>query len=82
MFIITYASPMLFYLSMVLYISIKDTVSLLINKDGNLGEILKTVLGMPCLVPLSINSVFLTAYTIVLLLMRNHLFIWSVFSPK
>jgi hypothetical protein len=24
----------------------------------------------------------LSAYTIVLVLMRNHLFIWSVFSPK
>ncbi|XP_027360713.1 GPI ethanolamine phosphate transferase 2 isoform X2 [Abrus precatorius] len=82
MFIITYASPMLFSLSMVLYISVKVTICPLITKDGNSGEILKTLLGFPCLVPLSINSVLLTAYTIVLLLMRNHLFIWSVFSPK
>ncbi|XP_028754540.1 GPI ethanolamine phosphate transferase 2 isoform X1 [Neltuma alba] len=82
MFIITYASPMLFYVSMVLYISVKDTVYSLISKDGNSGEVLKTVLGLSCLVPLSMNSVLLTAYTIVLLLMRNHLFIWSVFSPK
>ncbi|XP_020217261.1 GPI ethanolamine phosphate transferase 2 isoform X1 [Cajanus cajan] len=81
MFIITYASPMLFFLSMVLYISVKATVYPLV-RNGNSGEILKTLLGFPCLVPLSINSVLLTAYTIVLLLMRNHLFIWSVFSPK
>lgn len=82
MFIITYASPMLFFLSMVLYISVKATSYPLVISNGNSGEILKTLLGFPCLVPLTINSVLLTVYTIVLLLMRNHLFIWSVFSPK
>ncbi|XP_061352050.1 GPI ethanolamine phosphate transferase 2-like isoform X3 [Gastrolobium bilobum] len=82
MFIITYASPMLFFLSMVLYISVKISIGSLVTKKGNSGEILKTLLGFPCLVPLSMNCVLLTAYTIVLLLMRNHLFIWSVFSPK
>ncbi|CAN0858333.1 hypothetical protein LINGRAHAP2_LOCUS7195 [Linum grandiflorum] len=40
------------------------------------------MLGFPCLVPLTINSILLTSYTVVLLLMRNHLFVWSVFSPK
>ncbi|KAK3411788.1 hypothetical protein EUGRSUZ_I00548 [Eucalyptus grandis] len=40
------------------------------------------MLGFPCVIPLCLNSVMLTAYTIILLLMRNHLFIWSVFSPK
>ncbi|CAJ1931310.1 unnamed protein product [Sphenostylis stenocarpa] len=82
MFIITYASPMLFFLSMVLYISVKATIYPLVIRNGNSGEILKTLLGFPCLVPLTINSLLLTVYTIVLLLMRNHLFIWSVFSPK
>lgn len=82
MFIITYSSPMLFFLSMVLYISVKATNYPLVIRSGNSGEIFKTLLGFPCLVPLTINSVLLTAYTIVLLLMRNHLFIWSVFSPK
>ncbi|TKY69942.1 GPI ethanolamine phosphate transferase 2 [Spatholobus suberectus] len=82
MFIITYASPILFFLSMVLYISVKASNYPLVIRNGNSGEILKTLLGFPCLVPLCINSVLLTAYTIVLLLMRNHLFIWSVFSPK
>ncbi|XP_047152506.1 GPI ethanolamine phosphate transferase 2 isoform X1 [Vigna umbellata] len=82
MFIITYASPMLFFLSMVLYISVKAIIYPLVIRNGNSGEILKTLLGFPCLVPLTINSVLLTVYTIVLLLMRNHLFIWSVFSPK
>ncbi|XP_027187605.1 GPI ethanolamine phosphate transferase 2 isoform X2 [Cicer arietinum] len=82
MFIITYASPMLFFFCLVLYISVKVTVCPLVTEGGNSGEILKSLLGFPCLVPLSINSIFLSANTIVLLLMRNHLFIWSVFSPK
>ncbi|MCH93973.1 GPI ethanolamine phosphate transferase 2-like, partial [Trifolium medium] len=82
MFIITYASPMLFFFSLVMYISIKIIICPLVTDGGNSGEILKSLLGFPCLVPLSINSILLSAYTIVLVLMRNHLFIWSVFSPK
>ncbi|KAL5078981.1 hypothetical protein RYX36_007402 [Vicia faba] len=82
MFIITYASPMLFFFSLVLYISIKVRICPLVTGGGNSGEILKSLLGFPCLVPLSINSILLSANTIVLVLMRNHLFIWSVFSPK
>ncbi|CAK8537153.1 unnamed protein product [Lathyrus sativus] len=82
MFIITYASPMLFFFSLVMYISIKIRIYPLVSGAGNSGEILKSLLGFPCLVPLSINSILLSANTIVLVLMRNHLFIWSVFSPK
>ncbi|KAM1091589.1 hypothetical protein FF1_019057 [Malus domestica] len=82
MFVITYASPMLFILSMVMYVSVKDTSCLpsLVNADST--QLLKLMLGFPCLVPLGLNSILLTAYTIVLLIMRNHLFVWSVFSPK
>ncbi|CAN8287760.1 unnamed protein product [Cochlearia groenlandica] len=86
MFMITYASPMLFLLSLVMYIGAKlrndshSTVTA--HQDKDLGETLKLKLGLPCLVPLCINSILLTAYTVVLLLMRNHLFVWSVFSPK
>ncbi|KFK32804.1 hypothetical protein AALP_AA6G290300 [Arabis alpina] len=87
MFMITYASPMLFVLSLVMYIganlrnlSHSSTVSG--HQETSLGQILKLNLGFPCLVPLCINSILLTAYTVVLLLMRNHLFVWSVFSPK
>ncbi|XP_047316261.1 GPI ethanolamine phosphate transferase 2 isoform X1 [Impatiens glandulifera] len=76
MFIITYASPMLVFLSLVIYISMKTTSSL------SLGNLLKKTVGFACLVPLGINSIILLAYTIMLLLMRNHLFVWSVFSPK
>ncbi|KAI3664802.1 hypothetical protein L6452_43410 [Arctium lappa] len=78
MFAITYASPMLALLGMVMSISMKD-----INpREANIGQLLKMILGFPCLVPLALNSVLLVAYTIILLLMRNHLFIWTVFSPK
>ncbi|KAM7262240.1 hypothetical protein ACFE04_021317 [Oxalis oulophora] len=79
MFMITYASPMLALLSMVMYISTKDFA---IPSNADVGYVLKTLLGFPCLIPLGFNSINLTAYTIVLLLMRNHLFVWSVFSPK
>ncbi|KAL4569279.1 hypothetical protein LXL04_024915 [Taraxacum kok-saghyz] len=77
MFVITYASPMLAFISMVMSISMKD-----MNPNLNMGQLLKRILGFPCLVPLGLNSVLLVAYTIILLLMRNHLFIWTVFSPK
>ncbi|CAK9169181.1 unnamed protein product [Ilex paraguariensis] len=82
MFVITYASPMLVLLSMVMYISLKDTIPLMNAQDVDFGHLLKMTVGFPCLVPLGLNSIFLVAYTIVLLLMRNHLFVWSVFSPK
>ncbi|XP_037497690.1 GPI ethanolamine phosphate transferase 2 isoform X4 [Jatropha curcas] len=82
MFIITYASPMLVILSMVIYISVKDTSYLATTQIVDSGHFLKMMLGFPCLVPLALNSILLTAYTIILLLMRNHLFVWSVFSPK
>uniref|UniRef100_A0A5B7BMG7 Putative Alkaline-phosphatase-like family protein n=1 Tax=Davidia involucrata TaxID=16924 RepID=A0A5B7BMG7_DAVIN len=82
MFIITYASPMLALLSMVMYISMKNTRSLVYPQGADFGHLLKMTVGSPCLVPLGLNSVFLVAYTVMLLLMRNHLFVWSVFSPK
>ncbi|KAK8487116.1 hypothetical protein V6N11_059554 [Hibiscus sabdariffa] len=82
MFIITYASPMFILLSLVMYISTKSMAHLVIPEKANAGDLLMTMLGFPCLVPLVINSILLTAYTVVLLLMQNHLFVWSVFSPK
>ncbi|XP_038720563.1 GPI ethanolamine phosphate transferase 2 isoform X2 [Tripterygium wilfordii] len=82
MFIITYASPMFALLSIVMYISVKKTSHLVEFEIADSGYLLKMMLGLPCLVPLGLNSIILVAYTIVLLLMRNHLFVWSVFSPK
>ncbi|WCJ31981.1 GPI ethanolamine phosphate transferase 2 [Euphorbia peplus] len=82
MFLITYASPMLVLLSMVMYVSVKDTSYIDTTQPADSGNLLKKMIGFPCLVPLGLNSILLTAYTIVVLLMRNHLFVWSVFSPK
>lgn len=82
MFIITYAAPMLALLSMLMNISLRGRISLVNAQDVDLHYMLKTTLAYPCLVPLGLNSIFLVAYTIILLLMRNHLFVWSVFSPK
>ena len=65
------------YLGTVVYISMKD-----ISTQHLWSNILDKMITMPCLLPLLINSVTLTSYTIVLLLMKNHLFVWSVFSPK
>ncbi|GAB2226125.1 hypothetical protein Drorol1_Dr00021917 [Drosera rotundifolia] len=82
MFSITYASPMLVLISLVMYVSVEDDGSPQMLPDAGSGHILQKMIGIPCLVLLCINSIQLTAYTIVLLQMRNHLFIWSVFSPK
>ncbi|XP_020255889.1 GPI ethanolamine phosphate transferase 2 isoform X2 [Asparagus officinalis] len=82
MFFITYASPILSFLSMVMYISLKNTRHVSSTNYLDLGCILQTMIGFPCLLPLILNSIVLTTFTIVLLLMRDHLFIWSVFSPK
>ncbi|GFP90701.1 hypothetical protein PHJA_001214200 [Phtheirospermum japonicum] len=82
MFVITYASPMLALLSMLMDVSMTDTRAVADSQDVDFGHLLKMTIGYPCLVPLTLNSILLLAYTIVLLLMRNHLFVWSVFSPK
>ncbi|XP_072985914.1 uncharacterized protein [Typha latifolia] len=82
MFMITYASPILSYLCMVMYISLKGATCLSFRQKHSWSCMLETMIAFPCLLPLLINSVGLTSFTIILLLMRNHLFVWSVFSPK
>ncbi|KAL6635238.1 hypothetical protein ACP70R_027909 [Stipagrostis hirtigluma subsp. patula] len=82
MFVITYGSPLLSYLGMVVYISVKDSDDISAPRQLKWSYILDKMITLPCLLPLLINSIALTSYTIVLLLMRNHLFVWSVFSPK
>lgn len=75
---------MLALLSMLMMdVPMKDIITSVANpQDVDFGHLLKMTLCYPCLVPLTLNSILLLAYTIVLLLMRNHLFVWSVFSPK
>ncbi|CAM8891104.1 unnamed protein product [Rhodiola kirilowii] len=81
MFMITYAAPFSVLFSLVMYISVKKR-SLDGAEAASSDNILMEMLCFPCLVPLVLNSIVLTTYTIVLLAMSNHLFIWSVFSPK
>ncbi|XP_058097022.1 GPI ethanolamine phosphate transferase 2 isoform X2 [Magnolia sinica] len=81
-FMITYASPLLFLLAMTMYIPMTEMKYLRASRNEDLGCHLRMMVGIPCLLPLGLNSVVLTAFTIILLLMRNHLFVWSVFSPK
>ncbi|GAB2283229.1 hypothetical protein Dimus_017754 [Dionaea muscipula] len=50
--------------------------------NADAPHLVKKMIGIPCLIPLCVNSILLTGYTVVLLRMQNHLFIWSVFSPK
>uniref|UniRef100_A0A0D3FB94 GPI ethanolamine phosphate transferase 2 C-terminal domain-containing protein n=1 Tax=Oryza barthii TaxID=65489 RepID=A0A0D3FB94_9ORYZ len=82
MFMITYGSPLLLYLGMVFYISVISSDDISTPHQSKWSCILDKMITLPCLLPLLINSIALTSYTIVLLLMRNHLFVWSVFSPK
>lgn len=67
---------------MVVGISTKDIVSLSLSRRPDVSQLLKVLIAFPCLLPLVLNSAVLTAFTIILLVMRNHLFVWSVFSPK
>ncbi|KAJ4813488.1 GPI ethanolamine phosphate transferase 2 [Rhynchospora pubera] len=83
MFCITYASPILSHLSMVMCISTMVDRRVISSKEKfNWRILLESTVAIPSLVPLVVNSVALTSFTVVLLLMRNHLFVWSVFSPK
>ncbi|XP_020107824.1 GPI ethanolamine phosphate transferase 2 isoform X3 [Ananas comosus] len=82
MFVITYASPSLSYLSMVMYIDMKDITFISSTHEYEWSIFLEKMIALPCLLPLLFNSLVLTSFTIILLLMRNHLFVWSVFSPK
>ncbi|XP_078444467.1 alkaline-phosphatase-like family protein isoform X3 [Wolffia australiana] len=81
MLIITCASPLSYLFNLVLYISL-TTRKQISAKGVSLGKALRISLGLSCLVPLALNSVSLTGFTFILFSMRNHLFIWSVFSPK
>ncbi|CAN6465242.1 unnamed protein product [Victoria cruziana] len=80
-FIITYASMLFFLLGLMMHISWRN-IDVLPSEVSGLGSFLKSMIGLPCLVPLSLNAVVLVVFTVILLIMRNHLFIWSVFSPK
>lgn len=84
LFIITYASPFLFLFGSLLCSSFaKGQNNTCTDKeDGNSGYFVLKSIALPCILPLALNSVVLVGFTGILFLMRNHLFVWSVFSPK
>eukprot|EP00250_Pteridium_aquilinum_P020571 c24867_g1_i1 orf=246-3212(+) len=81
-FIITYAAPLLYMLGALILISLAK-FDANAKGDGNGRERwLLEAIALPCTVPLVLTSVVLVSFTLVMLLMQGHLFIWSVFSPK
>lgn len=84
LFIITYASPFLFLFGSLLCSSFTEGRNhrCTEKEDGNSGYFALKSIALPCVVPLALNSVVLVGFTGILFLMRNHLFVWSVFSPK
>eukprot|EP00252_Welwitschia_mirabilis_P003773 TRINITY_DN13822_c0_g2_i1.p1 TRINITY_DN13822_c0_g2~~TRINITY_DN13822_c0_g2_i1.p1 ORF type:complete len:318 (+),score=20.07 TRINITY_DN13822_c0_g2_i1:111-956(+) len=83
-FIITYASPFLFLFGQQLYSSFLwgNYHTSFDEVDGISRYLFLKIIRIPCLLPLCLNSVVLVTFTIILYLMKDHLFIWSVFSPK
>eukprot|EP01018_Ginkgo_biloba_P024549 Gb_02601 [translate_table: standard] len=83
-FIITYASPLLFLLALLLCSSFKECSNFMhaIKDEENSGYFFLQIIALPCVLPLALNSVVLVGFTGILLTMKNHLFVWSVFSPK
>ncbi|KAL2650538.1 hypothetical protein R1flu_018666 [Riccia fluitans] len=80
-FFITYGSPLLYMQGLLLGTDQEKPEK---RKDGSeVSEnwLLEDIL-LPCYLPLAMNSVVLTVFTGVLYLMQDHLFVWSVFSPK
>lgn len=86
-FIITYASPLLYMMGIILMASSIGSSGpfVLGSTDTTWTQLQHWKLEanvLPCVVPLAISSVILVVFTVVMLLMQGHLFIWSVFSPK
>ncbi|KAH7297933.1 hypothetical protein KP509_25G019500 [Ceratopteris richardii] len=80
-FIITYASPIIHMLGILLLVSMDDIGNPIVDKlEGNNRFFVR--ISLSCSIPLLLSSVVLTSFTFVMLLMQGHLFIWSVFSPK
>ncbi|KAG6549640.1 hypothetical protein Mapa_008618 [Marchantia paleacea] len=80
-FFITYGSPLLYMQGLLLTTSRPRAL-----EEKKISKFLQPWLLediiLPCILPLAMNSIFLTAFTGVLYVMQDHLFVWSVFSPK
>ncbi|CAK9199286.1 unnamed protein product [Sphagnum jensenii] len=87
-FIITYASPFLFSLGMLLWTyplrtkKIKTVVGDYWRRPNFQQKWQLEALTVPCILPMALNGVSLVVFTAILVAMQNHLFVWSVFSPK
>jgi ethanolaminephosphotransferase len=87
-FIITYASPFLFSLGMLLWTYPLRTkkIKTVVGDDWRRPNFPQKwqleALTVPCILPMALNGVSLVVFTAILVAMQNHLFVWSVFSPK
>ncbi|KAL3701112.1 hypothetical protein R1sor_019134 [Riccia sorocarpa] len=80
-FFITYGSPLLYMQGLLLSVHQKKLETRKDDLELRQRWLMEDLL-LPCYLPLAMNSVVLTVFTGVLYLMQDHLFIWSVFSPK
>ncbi|MCO5559991.1 hypothetical protein L7F22_013595 [Adiantum nelumboides] len=81
-FVITYAAPLLYMLGVLLMVSLTAVDASVEAPHGSRGHFLFEATALSCSIPLLLSSVILLSFTLVMLLMQGHLFIWSVFSPK
>ncbi|MCO5584199.1 hypothetical protein L7F22_038122 [Adiantum nelumboides] len=81
-FVITYAAPLLYMLGVLLMVSLAEVDASVEAHHGSRGHFLFETIALSCNIPLLLSSVILLSFTLVMLLMQGHLFIWSVFSPK
>ncbi|XP_024383334.1 uncharacterized protein [Physcomitrium patens] len=82
-FIITYASPFLFLLGMMLLQSpVPKSIEAHTFQGLGPSSWLLEILAVPCIVPVALNGIIMVAFTAILTVMQDHLFVWSVFSPK
>eukprot|EP00249_Psilotum_nudum_P006347 c19661_g1_i1 orf=687-2798(+) len=79
-FIITYASPIMFMLGLLVLASMFHTSEA--HAQEKWQNWLFHVVAVFCVVPLTLNAVMLTTFTGIMFLMQGHLFVWSVFAPK
>ncbi|OAE24303.1 hypothetical protein AXG93_1052s1260 [Marchantia polymorpha subsp. ruderalis] len=80
-FFITYGSPLLYMQGLLLSINRPRALQEKKISEFSQAWLLEDII-LPCILPLAMNSIILTSFTGVLYIMQDHLFVWSVFSPK
>ncbi|CAM6089673.1 unnamed protein product [Calypogeia fissa] len=79
-FCITYGSPLLFMQALLLVKSSRNWAPEGTQQFSQLW--LLESFALPVVLPLALNGIVMIVFTGVLLIMQDHLFVWSVFSPK